>query len=71
MLDMNAAAPELAAIQTFWDRIVPCGMIVFDDYGWYEHARQKNVLDEFVATKGLEIFALPSGQGLLVKPPST
>jgi O-methyltransferase len=71
MLDMNAAAPERAAIETFWDRIVPGGMILFDDYGWAEHVEQKRVLDEFVASKGLEIFSVPSGQGLLVKPPGT
>ena len=33
-VDMNSAAPELAALQFLWDRISPGAAIVFDDYGW-------------------------------------
>lgn len=33
-IDMNNTAPEIAAAEHFWDRLVPGGMIVLDDYGW-------------------------------------
>ena len=33
-VDMNSAAPELAALEFLWDRISPGAPIIFDDYGW-------------------------------------
>ena len=41
-----------------------------DDYGWTDHAEQKEAMDDFAARKGLMIFNLPTGQGLLLKPGS-
>jgi O-methyltransferase len=69
-LDCNASTPERAAIETFWDRIVPGGWILMDDYGWNECTSQKLVLDAFAASKGLRIFSMPTGQGILLKPHS-
>jgi hypothetical protein len=70
-LDMNCAAPEAAAMEFFWERIVPGGMIFSDDYGHSMgggyHFEQKQAFDEFAARVGLEVLSLPTGQGLLVK----
>jgi len=70
-LDMNCAAPEAAAMEYFWDRIVPGGMIFSDDYGHSMrgvfHYEQKLAFDTFAASVGLEVLSLPTGQGLLVK----
>ena len=71
MLDMNIAVPELAALTHFWDRIVPGGLVLFDDYGWMAYQKQKEVLDAFAAERGVKILNLPTGQGLLIKPPRT
>jgi len=67
-LDMNAEKPERAAIEYFWERIVPGGMIVLDDYGFLPHALQRASLDEFARLHNTGIFTLPTGHGLLVKP---
>lgn len=67
-LDLNAAVPERAAVETFWDRLVPGGWVLMDDYGWTECINQKRALDDFAATKGLRIFSMPTGQGILLKP---
>lgn len=69
MLDMNIAVPELAALTHFWDRIVPGGLVLFDDYGWMAYQKQKEVLDDFAARHGVRILNLPTGQGMLIKPP--
>lgn len=69
MLDLNAAEPEAASIDFFWDRLVPGAFVVLDDYGWRPHINQKIALDAFAKRKGAKIFAVPSGQGLLIKPP--
>jgi len=70
-LDMNCAFPETAAMEFFWDRIVPGGIIFSDDYG---HSRggldfyeSKIGFDRFAAKVGLEPLSLPTGQGLIVK----
>lgn len=69
MLDMNITIPERAALEFFWDKIVPGGIVLFDDYGWAGYEAQKDAHDEFARSKGLQIFNLPTSQGMLIKPP--
>jgi hypothetical protein len=66
-LDMNCAPPEAAAASHFWNRLVPGGFILMDDYAYFGCGIQKSALDEFAFEKGVRICALPTGQGLLVK----
>lgn len=69
-LDLNASAPTKTALEFAYPRLVPGGVIVFDDYGWnpvsYE---QRDVIDEFCRPLAENVIALPSGQALLVKLP--
>jgi O-methyltransferase len=67
-LDMNCALPERKAIEYFWDKITPGGVVLLDDYGWEYHEEQKATLDEFALTKGIEVVEMPTGQGLILKP---
>ena len=67
-IDMNAAAPEIAALEFFWDKLVPGAMIVLDDYGFRAHIVQKIAMDEFARGRGISILPRPTGQGLMVKP---
>jgi SAM-dependent methyltransferase len=67
-LDMNCSAPEIAAIQFFWERLVPGAFVLLDDYAYYGYLSQKIVMDQFAQEKGIKILSLPTGQGLLVKP---
>lgn len=68
-LDMNSPGPERGALEYLYDRIVPGGLIVFDDYGWTVFRKQKQSADEFMSSKGVAILELPTGQGLVIKPP--
>ena len=67
-IDMNTVAPEIAAVEYFWDRMVPGGIIILDDYGWDWHKPQKEGFDEFAKRKSVQILPLPTGQGLIIKP---
>lgn len=67
-LDLNCSKPEVAASEFLWDRIVPGGLILMDDYGYVGYRSQKLGMDEFAKTKNLPILSLPTGQGLLMKP---
>lgn len=67
-IDMNAAAPEIAAMEYFWDKLVRGAVVVLDDYGFRAHIVQKLALDRFAASRGVGIMPLPTGQGLIIKP---
>jgi predicted O-methyltransferase YrrM len=66
-IDMNIAYPERAAIEHFWPRIVPGGVVVLDDYAFAGYDEQRRSMDEFARHAGVPILTLPTGQGLLIK----
>lgn len=68
-LDMNCAEPERAALEFLWDRLVPGALVLLDDYAYRGFAAQKRSMDEFAVSRGVAIASLPTGQGLLVRPP--
>lgn len=67
-IDMKIAAPEIAAIEFFWDKLVCGAVVLLDDYGWSGYFEQKKAMDAFASKKGVAIATLPTGQGLLIKP---
>jgi len=67
-IDMNCAAPELAAIRYFWDKLVAGAAVVLDDYGFVRHAEQHEAFDDFALSQGISVLTLPTGQGLILKP---
>ncbi len=69
-LDMNNAAAELAAIEHLWPKLSEGAMVILDDYGWISHDTQMKEMDKFAKSKNVSIAHLPTGQGLLIKPPS-
>lgn len=66
-LDMNCTVPEIAAATHFWDKIVPGGMVLLDDYAYSGYEEQNRAFNVFATEKGTEILALPTGQGLILK----
>jgi hypothetical protein len=67
-IDMNCAAPEIAAAKFFWPNLVAGGIIVLDDYGFSAHHLQKEAFDQLAREWNVEILSLPTGQGLIIKP---
>ena len=67
-IDMNCAAPEIAAAEYFWERIVRGGIILLDDYNYCGYEPQMKAFDEFAFKRGVRVLALPTGQGLIIKP---
>ena len=66
-IDLNDVTAELGALAFFFDRLVPGGTIIFDDYGWLFYREQKIAEDAWLAERGYNILELPTGQGLLIK----
>ena len=65
-LDMNCAAPEVAALKYFWPKMTKGGFVLMDDYTYIGYEPQHVALDEFAKSVGHEILSLPTGQGLLI-----
>lgn len=66
-IDMNCIAPEIAALNFFWDKVSKGGVIVLDDYAYATCDLQYEAHNEWAAEKGIKILTLPTGQGLIVK----
>ena len=47
-IDMNVALPECAAFEFFWPHLVKGAPVVFDDYGFPFHRKQKEALDQIL-----------------------
>lgn len=69
-VDMNLVLPEIAALEFFWDRLVPGAIIVLDDYGFEGHRHQYEAINAFAARRSVAVYTSPTGQGVIVRPPS-
>ena len=68
-MDLNASAPTRIALEYAYERLVPGGIIVFDDYGHGEENDQRTVIDEVCGPLPENLIVLPSRQALLVRLP--
>ena len=66
-IDLNSSRAEVAVLEQLFDKVVPGGVIVFDDYGWKLFYKQKEAEDAFMEERGYRVLELPTGQGLVVK----
>jgi hypothetical protein len=66
-LDLNVAAPEIAAAEHFWPRMVPGAMMVLDDFGFIGHEEQRQAFIDFAARHDAPLLYCPTGQGVIVK----
>lgn len=67
-LDMNCAPPEVAALRFFWPRLSPGAFVLLDDYANRGRDEQRVAMDEVANDLDVQICALPTGQGLIIKP---
>lgn len=67
-VDLNNAVYEKACIEKLWPKLTSGAVVLLDDYNFAECYPQQQMWDAFAAEKGLMIAALPTGQGLLLKP---
>ncbi len=67
-VDLNAAAPEAAAVRHFWPLLTSGGVVVLDDYGSPAYAASRQAADGLAAELGFNVLACPTGQGIVVKP---
>ena len=68
-IDLNIASFERETIEALWKNIVPGAAIVIDDYAFQNHENQYEMWNAFAASRGTAVLALPTGQGMLIRPP--
>jgi hypothetical protein len=67
-IDLNSAKYEIEVLKVLFDKIVPGGMIILDDYEWAGIYRtQKIAEDTWFDERQYRVMPLPTGQGLLIK----
>lgn len=67
-IDVDLFAPTLAALEYFWPRLSPGGMIVCDDYGFETCPGARKAMDDFFQKQGQSVIHLTTGQGLVIRP---
>jgi len=66
-VDVDLYEPTRASIEFFYERLVPDGLLLFDDYGFETCPGARHAVDEFLATRPEALVMLPTGQALIQK----
>jgi hypothetical protein len=66
-IDMNAVAPEIGALEYFFDRLTPGAVIVLDDFGYFGYRAQRDAERAWFAERGYHVLELPTSQGLIIR----
>jgi O-methyltransferase len=66
-VDVDLYEATLGALEYFYHRLVPGGMLVCDDYGFTTCPGATRAVDEFMAGRPEPIIHLPTGQGLVIR----
>jgi O-methyltransferase len=66
-IDLNSSLPTTAALQFFFEKMPPGGVILFDDYAWRGYYDTKLAVDKFFSGKNGVLLPLPTGQAIFFK----
>ena len=66
-LDLNSAETEIALLEKFYDKLVPGGIIILDDYATMGYEEQYFTEKKFFEKKKHSVVELPTGQGMVIK----
>jgi len=66
-MDLNSAETEMSLLELFFDKIVPGGILILDDFGQSAYKEQHIQETEFFKKINYSIVELPTGQGMVFK----
>lgn len=58
-LDLDLYAPTKLCLELLWDKIVPGGIVVLDEYGLPEFPGESQAADEFLVGRNITLEAIP------------
>jgi len=65
-IDMNGYVAERKTLERYYEKVVPGGIIYFDDYGW-DYPKLRETVDDFFRDKPEKLLHFPSGNSIVVK----
>lgn len=66
-IDMNGYLAERSVLDVLYSKMVPGGIIYLDDYGWGQHSKLRETVDDFLNDKPEELLHFPSGNSIMIK----
>jgi len=66
-IDVDLYEPTYESLAFFYERLVPTGVVIMDDYGFKNCPGAYAAANEFMAEKPESIIHLPTGQGIIIK----
>ena len=66
-IDLNSSMPTLKTLEHFEPKLLPGGVILFDDYGWGGYEETKITVDQYCKQSNGLLFPLPTGQAIFFK----
>ena len=66
-IDLNSSMPTLKTLEHFVPRLLPGGLVLFDDYGWRHCEETKEVADKFCSKFEGLMMPFPTGQAIFFK----
>jgi hypothetical protein len=68
-IDVNSRAATRHVLEYSYERLVPHGVFLFDDYGygWEESRELRTSVDDFFSSRAETVVALPTGQAFVTK----
>jgi hypothetical protein len=66
-IDVDLYQPTLASLEFLYPRMVPGGLILFDDHGFKTCPGAKLAADQYFLSRPEELVLLPTGQAFVVK----
>jgi len=66
-IDLNSSMPTLKTLEHFLPKLLPGGIVLFDDYGWHKYEETKAVADKFCSQFDGLLMPFPTGQAIFFK----
>jgi O-methyltransferase len=66
-VDVDLYQSVLDCVEFIYPRLVPCGILIFDDYGFPSCSRAREAADRAFASRREKPIYLPTGQALVLK----
>ena len=66
-IDLNSSMPTLKTLEHFLPKLLPGGIVLFDDYGWNKYEETKAVADKFCSQFDGLLMPFPTGQAIFFK----
>jgi hypothetical protein len=66
-IDLNSSIPTIASLDFFWDRLLPGGVVLLDDFAWSGYEDTRMEVEKWCQATSLDIMKFPTGQSLITK----